>query len=502
MKIVIVEDESAIREGLKEMINGNTSHTVIGTCKNGIEGISFIQEHQPDLVITDIRMNQMGGLEMLAKLKKLGIEPLSIVISGYSEFEYARDALRLGVEEYLLKPVSIDALQELLEKIEQKAAKSSIQMVKKPENYVREYFFGTGEEQKEALLALKKIIPEEKNKIYGIFAGYFGNVKKEHLKEIEHPLRSIKYQFSALTCLDTWEESISFRILILKGSQSEIHDFTMAFDNMVKFDYQMQRQELPWGMDCCTQIENCKDCFENIKEMLVRCVSKGCFKLFSAGDFSEQEYREISYPIQADRKVLSALERGDYAQVKKEMDQFLQQIIREEYRAKEIRRAALKLVTRMMDMAKEINQKAYEKMKEQDYLKEVLLAYTKEELQRTLYQVGKLVCDKCKKEGISNYTINRTLEYVETHFKEGITLEKTAEVLNITPEYLSTLFKREMGMNFSVFLKEFRMKQAKRLLKSTNLKIYEIAQECGYSNSNYFTKVFKEVTGISPAEYR
>ena len=271
---------------------------------------------------------------------------------------------------------------------------------------------------------------------------------------------------------------------------------------MVKFDYQMQRQELPWGMDCCTQIENCKDCFENIKEMLVGCVSKGCFKLFSAGDFSEQEYREISYPIQADRKVLSALERLDYSQVKKEIDQFLQQIIREEYRAKEIRRAALKLVTRMMDMAKEINQKAYEKMKEQDYLKEVLLAYTKEELQRTLYQVGKLVCDKCKKEGISNYTINRTLEYVETHFKEGITLEKTAEVLNITPEYLSTLFKREMGMNFSVFLKEFRMKQAKRLLKSTNLKIYEIAQECGYSNSNYFTKVFKEVTGISPAEYR
>ena len=276
----------------------------------------------------------------------------------------------------------------------------------------------------------------------------------------------------------------------------------MAFDNMVKFDYQMQRQELPWGMDCCTQIENCKNCFENIKKMLVGCVSKGCFKLFSAGDFSEQEYREISYPIQADRKVLSALERLDYSQVKKEIDQFLQQIIREEYRAKEIRRAALKLVTRMMDMAKEINQKAYEKMKEQDYLKEVLLAYTKEELQRTLYQVGKLVCDKCKKEGISNYTINRTLEYVETHFKEGITLEKTAEVLNITPEYLSTLFKREMGMNFSVFLKEFRMKQAKRLLKSTNLKIYEIAQECGYSNSNYFTKVFKEVTGISPAEYR
>ena len=502
MTIVIVEDETAIREGLKEMISGNTSHTVIGTCKNGMEGISFIKENQPDLVITDIRMNQMGGLEMLAKLKELGIESLSIVISGYSEFEYARDALRLGVEEYLLKPVSIDALQQLLEKIEEKIAKNSLLIEKKPENYVREYFFGTKREQDEAEQGLRNIIPEEKNKIYGILAGYFRNVNKEHFKEIEHPLRSIKHQFSALTCLDSCEESTYLRIMILKGSEYQIKQFTEAFDSLVKFDYQMQRQEMPWAMECCTNISDWKESFENVKKMLAGCLGKGCFKLFSSEDFSEQEYQELSYPMQADRKVLSALERGNYPQVKDEIDRFLQQIVCEKYRAKEIRRVALKLVTRMMDIAKEINRKAYEKMKEQDNLKEVLSAYTKEELQRILYQVGKLICEKNKKQGISNYTINRTLEYVETHFKEGITLEKTAEVLNITPEYLSMLFKREMGMNFSVFLKEFRIRQAKRLLKSTDLKIYEIAQECGYSNSNYFTKVFKEVTGISPAEYR
>ena len=74
--------------------------------------------------------------------------------------------------------------------------------------------------------------------------------------------------------------------------------------------------------------------------------------------------------------------------------------------------------------------------------------------------------------------------------------------LNITPEYLSMLFKREMGMNFSIFLKEFRISHAKRLLKETDMKIYEVAQECGYSNSNYFARIFKEVTGVSPAEYR
>lgn len=119
-----------------------------------------------------------------------------------------------------------------------------------------------------------------------------------------------------------------------------------------------------------------------------------------------------------------------------------------------------------------------------------------------LMKYGDEICDRRMKEGISNYTINRTLEYIRIHYKEGISLEKTAEVLNITPEYLSMLFKREMGMNFSVFLKKFRISHAKRLLKTTDMKIYEVAQECGYSNSNYFTKVFKEVTGISPAEYR
>lgn len=143
------------------MIKGNTHHTVIGTCKNGREGIEFIRDQKPDLVITDIRMNEMGGLEMLTKLREQQVEVLSIIISGYSEFEYARQAMRLGVEEYLLKPVSIDALQSALKKIENRIVENSLQIVKKPANYVREYFFGTEEEQKEAKQVIEKIFSRE-----------------------------------------------------------------------------------------------------------------------------------------------------------------------------------------------------------------------------------------------------------------------------------------------------------------------------------------------------
>jgi len=127
----------------------------------------------------------MDGLEMLENLKEQGVEIYSIIISGYAEFEYAKRALSVGAQEYLLKPVSVDALQETLERIENKHIKSKFQFVKKPENYAREYFFGTKEEQSEAAKALKNIFKEEMGKIYGIIACYFGNLRKDDISGYE-----------------------------------------------------------------------------------------------------------------------------------------------------------------------------------------------------------------------------------------------------------------------------------------------------------------------------
>jgi len=107
-----------------------------------------------------------------------------------------------------------------------------------------------------------------------------------------------------------------------------------------------------------------------------------------------------------------------------------------------------------------------------------------------------------KKEDISNYTIKRAINYIREHYKEGITLEEVARKLDITPEYLSTLFNREMNINYSTFLKQFRISHAKRLLKGTNMRVYAIAEAVGYSDPKYFIRVFKEVSGQSPKEYR
>ncbi|NBI90648.1 response regulator [Lachnospiraceae bacterium] len=117
-KIVIVEDEFRIRQGLSNLINKvDMGCRVIGEAENGYEGIKMVRDMEPDIVITDIRMPKINGLEMIEKIKEMGIHCVFVILSGYSDFEYARTGIRLGVKEYLLKPATISDVKELLKKL-------------------------------------------------------------------------------------------------------------------------------------------------------------------------------------------------------------------------------------------------------------------------------------------------------------------------------------------------------------------------------------------------
>ena len=116
--IVIVEDEFRIRQGLGSLINKvDMGCKVIGEAENGYEGLKMIQDMEPDIVITDIQMPRIDGLQMIEKAKKMGAECTFVILSGYADFEYARRGIHLGVEEYLLKPATISSVKELLLKL-------------------------------------------------------------------------------------------------------------------------------------------------------------------------------------------------------------------------------------------------------------------------------------------------------------------------------------------------------------------------------------------------
>lgn len=119
MKILIAEDEFHIRNGLSHLIPTiSPAYQIAGLASDGREGFELARELEPDVVITDIKMPKIDGLEMIEKIQNLGLQPVCLVLSGYAEFEYARTAIRLGVNDYLLKPISVDALTKALKRIE------------------------------------------------------------------------------------------------------------------------------------------------------------------------------------------------------------------------------------------------------------------------------------------------------------------------------------------------------------------------------------------------
>ena len=151
----------------------------------------------------------------------------------------------------------------------------------------------------------------------------------------------------------------------------------------------------------------------------------------------------------------------------------------------------------------EVNPDAYKLLQNQDLERVMSEQFTVGEFETCFRRAIDIIADaKDKKQDIRNYAIQRAISYIREHYSENISLEQLASRLELTPEYLSALFNREVGINFSTFLKRFRISQAKRLLKGTDQKIYEIAQQVGYNDPKYFNRVFKEEIGVSPGEYR
>ena len=154
------------------------------------------------------------------------------------------------------------------------------------------------------------------------------------------------------------------------------------------------------------------------------------------------------------------------------------------------------------EIVEDINQAAFHHIQSANILRQIETAVTWSEMEDTYREFIHILSDTRIVKDISNYVIKKAINYIRVHYQEGLTQEGISRELDITPEYLSTLFNREMGINFSTFLKRFRISHAKRLLKGTDMKIYEISASVGYSDPKYFQRVFKEETGVSPGNYR
>lgn len=502
MRIVIVEDEIAIREGMARLIKTHTEHIIVGEGINGKEGLELILRFKPDLVITDIQMPVMNGLEMIKELFDMQLHIHAVILSGYSEFEYAKKALQFGVDDYLLKPLAAEDVEELLKRIDERIRKEKQKEQGTRESCIRDILFGYTEDNADIHTRLAQtcgFLPDMK---YLLIMGYLGAAPATYKNDVEKELRLIRGKFPKAHIYSFYQENSRMFYCLFAGYM-DMDDLKLCFYIRLINPSKGKKEQPIWTEEAFTGLQELKKTGDKLNAYLANAISLGGDGWIN--DEAVSRFRPASYIYPLD--IINSLKNGicssDNEEIEKASKSFLEYFKNHNFDSYNIRQAFLKTYYMISDLLVDFDKGLFEQLKNSNILRLMGEALTRVELETAYLDMIRLLTgQKVKREGISNYTIKKAINYIREHYQESITLEEVSGKLEITPEYLSTLFNRVMEINFSTFLKQFRVSHAKRLLKGTDLKIYEISEKVGYSDPKYFMRVFKEVQGISPGEYR
>ncbi|GGG83271.1 response regulator transcription factor [Paenibacillus radicis (ex Gao et al. 2016)] len=511
MKIVVIEDEDNTRSGIIKLIGKlGPDYEVIGEADNGLSGISLIEELRPDLVIADIKMPQATGIEMLQQLKERGHRHKTVILTGFSEYEYARKALQLGVFEFLEKPITAEDLRVTLEKVKEELnfqtaagmpagnaaaqAEQLLQQLLGREDIDRPLlssYIGQG-------MGLEEQLPLFLVTIY--LGKQFDNVARHMLPIISSLLKPYGRQ---AVCSVVQDQSLA-ALVQPDSANRELQHYVKevllpAVRNLDSY--------AAISVAEMNDVSRLKPSFDRLKELRKWFIAvEGSDVVLNVGQLErlQLERRVLSYPSTIENKLKMAVSSHTPDEAGRHLEQWLDFCLRGVYDPQHIIDASVRLVSAMLQTVSGLYGERITFDYQQEWLHPILSSQTRQELQAAFAVIARQLSSIRPESNPVPYSmiVQKTIRILQERYQDGVTLEEIAAELHITPEYLSGLFTREAGRNFTAFLKEHRIRKAKELLLESGLKMFEIAQQVGYPDPKYFSRVFKEMTGLSPAEYQ
>lgn len=503
MQILIVEDEIRIREGIRKLLSKiDSDYIVAGEAEDGIAGLKMCEELKPDLVITDVQMPEMDGLEMLQAIYDKGIMTRAIVLSAYSEFEYARTAMKLGVTEYLLKPISLNDLSRALETIKQKIAEDK---KKKPEQIgtleqtFREILSGRMEVGEDIADYLSNGYGIKRNQNFVLLYAYLG---AQYETGWESGIRKITSSLSTYKgirfCIVEEEYKKSLAVVV--------YDYESGADLERWIQFQLLEHLSDYSVMGFVEahgIDDLKASADRLFPYMDWNISFQDNILISYPKITNVQTGLCVYPQEIESQMKAAICASDHLKEKQLVSKFMDTFgDGKVYFPKEIKECYVRFIWAILEMAKNIGLSRAGEIKQQKLLEQIMNAKTRSELKDICSMILGVFEEGEKEQDSSNLTIKRAKRLIHEFYNTGITLDEIAGKLNITPEYLGTQFHRETGVTFSTYMKNYRIAKSKELLVGTSMKLYEIAERVGYTDPKYFSKVFKDVTGQLPADFR
>lgn len=523
-KVVFIDDETLVKVGLRSMLDWEKEEFEIeGEASNGCEGLELILNTQPDLVITDITMPEMDGIEMMQRVKESDQDPIFIVLSSYDQFELVKRAMQLGARDYLLKlKLNGEMLKNMLETVREELGKKEGKTDWKRERSVwetrelRKAFLKKAVLGSLAQMERDGIDPEWADSPVRIIyivtnAQHVISAKEEaekkiYLDTIRNLVEDICREFFQSCCIE-WGNG---RFLIVCADQDRDNakdDSNMMAEAIIDVLMQYSNIRASIGISgSVTGYTNYKEAYLQAKRVQDNLAVEGYGQVRFFEDTPEMESfsrKGVSGDSFSAEKLASICETLHLEGLEQEAGQVMEDIRENGVKPDNAASQCARFMCLLEEYLKQSWSNRYRGININDYMKRLYCSDTISEIievfDRYTGEVRKFFVSQSDNE--QERIVREAKKYIREHVYDNISLKEISQALFISAGYLSTIFSKYEPIGVANYINKVKIEEARRLLTKQRLKVYEVAFQLKYENAGYFAKVFKKYTGCTPKEY-
>lgn len=525
-KLILVDDEEDVREGVSQEIDWHRhGFEVIAKAENGKEAAELIERLRPDVVVTDIKMPFMDGLQLAEVVRKQFPATRIIILTGFDEFEYAQKAVKLNIDEYVLKPFSarelIDALAKVKMRMDEEAAhRENIQLLR--------------ESYRQSLPVLREV--------------FLSSLLTHRLTQEDILAKASQYGMElgtaewliAVICLDqkNKEEQQLFLFAVKNMAQEQLQTSAqqgtvfLHNDQIVVLFSREERQQREWLHHVQTVLEEIRRAVEkymsttvtigigaavrdlaqlpySYEDAVLALDYKGILgnnRLIIIDDVEKRATEKVRFDERLEHELVRCVKMGTPSELHAVVEELFRDLEDGQVSIQEYRIFLLEIMTTILKTAKRAEVDIDQTIGEQGHvIAEITTFNNVQDAKNRIRELCERIMGRIASGRQNAYQrlIDQAIAYTHKHYASpDISIHKVCAELHISPGYFSNIFKKETKTTFVTYLLQLRMEKAKELLRTTDLKSFEIAERVGYTDPNYFSFCFRKHAGLSAKEYR
>ncbi|TYP76798.1 response regulator transcription factor [Paenibacillus methanolicus] len=512
-KVLIVDDEIFVRKGLVNLIDWSSlQFEICGEAENGAQALTLIQHLLPDLVIVDIRMPVLDGLELIRQVNEAGShQPIFIILSGYPDFSYAQQAFRYKVSDYILKPVDeqemVATLRRIATTLNQKQLLSMTREKPLVEIIIDSLVQAEPDEQVMTQIAHTLELPLTSPYTYVIaeIQDKLPHREMDYMQPLQHVLQRF-FHLEGQSLLIHVRAYNQYGFIVPPSWQAErFGSARMGYAKLLQgLENHLSTEVALFVGRKVDQLKKIVHSRASADECLKYRFAAGFDGIFMAAellelplyyyDVDEELHSKLLYEVEANHK------EGFSDAIDAIFMAFEERYFTPGAVANTVRRSMIATINIIRQLEGNEEELAWltdllnwqTKYRNLDQLRVVFMNFIEEAAEYIAKQRGE------KSKG----NIEKVKKYIDGHFRENIYLKGIAAEFHMNPVYLGQLFRKHYGMYFNEYLLTLRIEEAKRLLRQTKKRMYEIAELVGFQNADYFATQFEKLENMTPSDYR